>query len=95
MTEFIPFPASRVKRRMPAKRPQPSVSQLRWLERGLAQPGGKLPLFDENGQHVSERTVKSCVDKGWAEPWFENPLKPNWLVCKLTGAGRAVLGDRR
>jgi hypothetical protein len=95
MTEFIRFPVARVKRRPPQKGPQPSLSQLRWLARGLGQPGGKLPLFDENGQHVSERTVRSCIDKGWAEPWFENPLKPNWLVCKLTDAGRAVAAARR
>ena len=35
--------------------------------------------------------VQSCLNNGWAEPWFENPLKPNWLVCKLTNQGRAIL----
>ncbi len=69
----------------------PTAAQLRWLARGLDQSGGKLPLFDERGQRVSERTVKSCLDKGWAAPWFRNPLKPDWLVCKLTDAGRRVL----
>jgi hypothetical protein len=49
-------------------------------------------LFDTYGQQVSERTVKSCVDNGWAEPWFENPIRPGWLVCKLTKAGRGVVG---
>jgi hypothetical protein len=68
-----------------------SPAQRRWLERGLAQPGGKLPLFDEWGQRVSERTVRVCIDHGWAEPWFTNPLKPDWLVCKLTDAGRALV----
>ncbi|WP_316976842.1 hypothetical protein [Shumkonia mesophila] len=61
--------------------------------RGLDQPGGKLPLFDTTGQRVSERTVRSCIEKGWAEPWFANPLKPDWLVCKLTAEGRAILTD--
>lgn len=70
---------------------KPSPSQLRWLSRGKVQAGGKLPLFDENGQKVSERTVRSCIDKGWAEPWFANPLKPDWLVCKLTDSGRRFL----
>jgi hypothetical protein len=66
-------------------------AQHQWLVRGLKQPGGKLPLFDEYGQKVSTQTVKSCVSKGWAEPWFANPLKPDWMVCRLTENGRAIL----
>jgi len=66
----------------------PTQAQSTWLRRGLAQSGGKLPLFDENGQQVCERTVRACIDKGWAQPWFSNPLKPDWVVCKLTDAGR-------
>ena len=72
------------------KKAKPTASQRRWLRRGLEQPGGKLPLFDENGQQVSERTVRSCIDKGWAKPWFANPIKPDWLICKLTESGRAM-----
>jgi hypothetical protein len=64
--------------------------QRRWLQRGLDQAGGKLPLFDDKGRKVSERTVKSCIDHGWAEPWFANPLKPDWLICKLTESGREI-----
>ena len=73
------------------KAPKPTAPQRLWLLRGLDQAGGKLPLFDATGQRVSERTVRSCIEKGWAEPWFANPLKPDWLVCKLTDAGRALL----
>ncbi|HAA91802.1 MAG: hypothetical protein CMM48_02880 [Rhodospirillaceae bacterium] len=73
-----------------AKRGRPTRSQIEWLKRGLDQPGGKLPLFDEYGQKVSERTVKSCIAQGWAEPWFDNPTKPDWLVCKLTEKGREL-----
>lgn len=73
---------------------QPSDVQLEWLERGLAQPGGKLPLFDRWGQRMSGQTIKSCIEHGWAEPWFANPLKPDWLVCKLTPAGRAIFPGR-
>jgi len=62
------------------------------LARGLDQPGGKLPLFDQHGQQISPSTVRACVRHGWAEPWFANPIKPDWLVCKLTVRGRAVLG---
>ncbi|HJT05884.1 MAG TPA: hypothetical protein VJ747_03100 [Stellaceae bacterium] len=73
----------------------PSIVQRGWLRRGLDQPGGKLPLFDEYGQQVDARTIKSCIEQGWAEPWFSNPLKPDWLVCKLTPSGRAVAGKFR
>ena len=71
--------------------PQPTPQQTKWLRRGLVQPGGKLPLFDEHGQRVSARTVESCLRHGWAAPWFENPLKPDWQICKLTDAGRAMV----
>ena len=67
-------------------------AQRRWLRCGIDQPGGKLPLFDAEGRQISERTVQSCIDNGWAEPWFENPIRPGWLVCKLTTAGLEVAG---
>lgn len=73
-------------------RPRPIETQRRYLERGLEQPGGKLPLFDRDGRAVSRQTVESCIAHGWATPWFANPTKPDWLVCKLTPAGYAVLG---
>ncbi len=77
------------------KHPTPTAVQRNWLRRGLEQPGGKLPLFDGYGQEIDAKTIRSCIDHGWAEPWFSNPLKPDWLVCKLTPAGRAVaLGGR-
>ena len=70
----------------------PSPTQIKWLARGLTQAGGKLPLFDAEGQSISPRTVQSCIDNGWAEPWFNNPLKPDWIICKLTDLGRDVAG---
>ena len=69
----------------------PSPQQSKWLAHGLDQAGGKLPLFDDVGQRFSERTVQSCIEKGWAKPWFDNPIKPDWLICKLTDSGRQVL----
>jgi hypothetical protein len=36
--------------------------------------------------------VRACLDAGWATPWFANPLKPDWQVCKLTDSGRHALG---
>ena len=68
----------------------PTLLEILYLRRGLAQPGGKLPLFDLDGQDVATAIVRRCLDRGWAEPWFNNPLKPDWLVCKLTQAGRRL-----
>ncbi len=68
-----------------------SDSQRRWLSRGVDQAGGKLPLFDEEGQRYSEKTIRSCLTKGLAEPWFENPIKPDWLICRLTDTGRQAV----
>ncbi len=72
---------------------RPSEAQRRYLERGLTQAGGKLPLFDRDGREISRRTVESCVANGWATPWVHNPIKPDWLVCRLTAAGYRVLGS--
>ena len=69
----------------------PTKTQEKWLLSGLSQPGRKLSLFDEKGQRVSEKTVQSCIKKGWAEKWFNNPIKPDWLVCKLTSTGYSML----
>ena len=70
-----------------------NAAQRRYLERGLTQAGGKLPLFDRDGREISKRTVESCVANGWATPWVHNPIKPDWLVCRLTEAGYRVLGS--
>lgn len=71
----------------------PTLHELLYLRRGLAQPGGKLPLFDLDGQEIDAAIVRRCLQAGWAEPWFNNPLKPDWLVCKLTMSGRGIAGD--
>lgn len=68
----------------------PTLHELLYLRRGLTQAGGKLPLFDLDGQDVDIDIVKRCLKAGWAQPWFKNPLKPDWLVCKLTELGRQV-----
>ena len=69
----------------------PSTQQMRWLARGLEKSGGKLPLFDEMGQAISRRTVKTCVTRGWVEPLFSASREPEWTVCRLTALGRAVV----
>jgi len=69
-----------------------TAAQLRYLARGLTQPGGKLPLFDEQGQAVPVEIVHACIARGLATPWFANPIKPDWLVCRLTDRGRNLVG---
>lgn len=69
---------------------RPSRAQLEYLVRGLGQPGGKLPLFDRQGRPVNHQTIRACIANGWAEPWYANPIKPDWLVCRLTEAGRRL-----
>ena len=71
---------------------RPTEPQRRYLERGLSEPGGKLPLFDRDGRQVPRKTVEACIAHGWAERWTANPIKPDWVVCKLTPAGYRVLG---
>ena len=73
------------------KRVLMSDAERRYLEMGLEQPGGKLPIFDYEGQKIPNATIKKCIDKGFAERWFANPMKPNWMVCRLTEAGRKAL----
>ena len=75
----------------PKTRTTPSEAQRRYLQRGLDQAGGKLPLFDTDGREIDARTIRSSITAGWAEPWFINRMKPDWLVCRLTDAGRDVL----
>ncbi|MFQ5774368.1 MAG: hypothetical protein ACE5GS_07635 [Kiloniellaceae bacterium] len=86
-TDVLGTPADGLGRR---KRGRPSAVQHAWLQRGLGDPGGKLPLFDEHGRSYSARTIRSCIEQGWAEPWIHNAIKPEWLVCRLTDAGRAA-----
>ncbi len=61
------------------------------LGAGLSQRSGKLPLFDAQGQQLDESVLRACIAKGYCAPWFANPLKPDWLVCRLTDDGRAAL----
>jgi len=72
-----------------------SDEELDYLRPGLSQPGGKLPLFDVAGQRVNPKTMQACIQKGLCEPWFANPMKPDWLVCRLTDKGRQILVEHR
>lgn len=68
-----------------------SQAERAYLEAGLNQAGGKLPLFDRRGQEISSSLIQACIEKGYAQRWFANPLKPDWLVCRLTDKGRKAL----
>ena len=63
-----------------------------WKQRSWYLGPHQEPLFDRNGQRVRAKTVQACLDAGWAEPWFDNPIKPDWQVCRLTADGYQVLG---
>ncbi len=82
----------RIAARLPAAGVVPSAAQRRYLERGLSEPGGKLPLFDESGREIPHRTIETCIAHGWAEAWIRNPVRPDWLVCRLTAQGFHALG---
>src|ERR1043166_7163958 len=71
---------------------RPTEPQRRYLERGLSEPGGKLPPFDRDGRQVPRKTIEACIAHGWADRWTANPIKPDWVVCKLTSAGYRALG---
>jgi hypothetical protein len=71
---------------------RPTEAQARYLARGLDEPGGKLPLFDRDGREIPRKTIEVCIAHGWAEPWIANPMKPDWLVCRLTAEGFRILG---
>ena len=74
--------------------PRPTEAQRRYLERGLTEPGGKLPLFGRDGREVPRKTIEACMAHGWAAPWVANPIQPGWLVCRLTDVGYQILGAR-
>jgi len=62
-----------------------------YLKLGLRQSGGKLPIFDQSGQTIPPSIIRKCIEKGLAERWFANPMKPDWLVCRLTDEGRRAV----
>ena len=65
--------------------------EILYLRRGLTQPGASCRCSTSTARTSRADIVRRCLDRGWAEPWFNNPLKPDWLVCKLTEAGRRLV----
>lgn len=67
-----------------------SRAQLDYLSGGLDQPGGRLPLFDYEGRKIDPDTIRACLREGYCAAWFANPMKPDWMVCRLTEKGRRL-----
>jgi len=67
---------------------------LRFLQNGLRAPGGKLPLFDDEGQRIDTDLLRFCLDSGLAETWFVGEAGPDMPVYRLTDKGCAALGSR-
>jgi hypothetical protein len=51
-------------RASPGSDVRPTEAQRRYLMRGLAQAGGKLPLFDTDGREIPKKTIESCIALG-------------------------------
>ena len=62
-----------------------------WLSGGLTRPESRLALFDQFGEPIDRALVREAIRLGYAEPWFANPMRPEWMVCRLTARGRAAL----
>ncbi len=74
------------------RRPRkPDAAARRYLTKGLGSAGNKLPLFDTSGQRTKAETVRLCVERGWAEPWFTGQVEPDWPVHRLTADGFDIL----
>lgn len=66
-----------------------------WLKTGLNNPDGRLALFDGTGQRIESHIQRAALSQGWAEGWFANPMRPDWMVCRLTPIGQRALAARR
>ena len=62
-----------------------------WLSGGLGREDGRLALFDSFGEPIDKAVVKTAIASGYAEPWFSSPMRPQWMVCRLTAKGRGAL----
>jgi len=62
-----------------------------WLEAGSQRTDGRLAMFDQFGEPVSKGVIKTAIASGLAEPWFSSPMRPQWMVCRITQKGREAL----
>lgn len=64
-----------------------------WLYTGATNREGRLALFDDTGQRIDKTIQQIAISQGWAEGWFANPMRPDWMVCRLTPSGRRFLAE--
>lgn len=64
-----------------------------WLKTGAGNKEGRLALFDGTGQRVDQTVQRAALSQGWVEGWFANPMRPDWMVCRLTPSGRRFLAE--
>jgi hypothetical protein len=64
---------------------------LAWLKTGVNNPEGRLSLFDGGGQRIDGKIQRFAIQSELAEGWFANPMRPDWMVCRLTERGRRLL----
>ena len=74
------------------KKPAPSLAQKKYLQKGMSNMSGKLPLFDPDGQRYCERTVEACVRAGWARPAYRNNALKGMAIMRITREGRRTVG---
>ena len=63
-----------------------------WLSGGEAREDGRLAIFDQFGEPIDKKVIKTAIASGFAEPWFASPMRPQWTVCRLTQKGHDFLG---
>lgn len=66
------------------------IDMMAWLRGGLNRADGRLALFDAFGEPVEPIIIQKAIASGLAEPWFASPMRPQWMVCRLTAQGRRV-----
>lgn len=64
-----------------------------WLKTGAGNTEGRLALFDGMGQRIDSQIQRAALSWGWVEGWFANPMRPDWMVCRLTPAGKRALAE--
>lgn len=62
-----------------------------WLRAGADRQDGRLALFDQFGEPIEKKIVRTAIVSGLAEHWFASPMRPQWTVCRLTQKGRTYL----
>ena len=69
-----------------AARARLSEAQRRYLERGLVEPGGKLPLFDREGREIP---VPEAIDEGELKVRLHGEkLNGNYVLVRTGGGDR-------